>query len=197
MEDLEKKIDQFFSSGSGSGSGSGDGYGDGSGYGYGSGDGSGIGRYRGRKVYYVDGVRTVIDEVKGQFARGSIIRGDLTLEPCWIAKVDGHFAHGKDIHEAHVAALDKAMQRMPEEERLDRFVEAHPDLDVKYGGEDLFRWHNILTGSCEMGRREFCRDRGIDISTAAYTVEEFIRLTKDSYGSDVIRKLADRLSIMV
>lgn len=182
MEDLERKIDQFLNPGDGSGDG--------------DGDGDGIGRYRGRKVYYVDGVRTIIDEVKGQFARGSIIRGDLTLELCWLAKVDGHIAHGKDIHEAREAAIDKAMERMPVEQRIDRFVEAHPDLEEKYAGEDLFRWHHILTGSCEMGRREFCRDRGIDVATAAYTVEEFIGLTKDSYGSDIIRKLADRLSIM-
>lgn len=96
-----------------------------------------------------------------------------------------------------MAALDKAMERMPVEERLDRFVEAHPCLEEKYQGEDLFRWHHILTGSCEMGRREFCRDRGIDVTTAAYTVEEFILLTKDSYGSEIICKLADRLSIMI
>ena len=223
MEDIEKRIDQFLSSGSGYGDGSGDGYGDGSGdgygsgdgdgdgYGYGSGDGSGygsgsgygdgdgygIGRYRGRKVYYVDGVRTIIDEVRGQFAMGWIIRGDLTLEKCWIARVGNSFAHGKNIHEAHVAALDKAMERMPEEERIDQFVKAHPSMEVKYSGEDLFKWHHILTGSCEMGRRAFCQDRGIDVVTSSYTVEEFIRLTCASYGSEIIRKLADRLSIMI
>ena len=185
MEDLEKKIDRFLSPGSGSG------------YGYGYGSGDGIGRYRGQKVYYIDGVRTLIDEVKGQFAKGRTIRGDLTTEVCWIAKVGNSFAHGKNIHEAHTAALDKELQDMPEEERIDRFVEAHPDMEMSYPGADLFRWHNLLTGSCEMGRRAFCRDRGIDIDTASFTVKEFVKLTCDSYGKEVIRKLAERLSIMI
>ena len=183
MEDLEKKIERFLSPGSG--------------YGYGSGSGSGIGRYCGQKVYYIDGVRTLIDEVKGQFAKGRIIRGDLTVEVCWIAKFGNSFAHGKNIHEAHTAAFDKELQDMPEEERIDRFVEGHPDMEMSYPGADLFRWHNLLTGSCEMGRRAFCRDRGIDIDTASFTVKEFVKLTCDSYGKEVIRKLAERLSIMI
>ncbi|MBR5499210.1 MAG: hypothetical protein IKV75_03510, partial [Bacteroidales bacterium] len=153
--------------------------------------------YCGRKVYMIDRVRTLIDDVRGQFARGSIIRADLTLEPCWIAKIEGFYAHGKNIHEAHISALDKVQKNKPVEDRLDAFVAAHPDMEAKYAGEDLFKWHNILTGSCEMGRREFCRARGIDVASARYTVEEFVRLTCGSYGSDVIRQLADRLSIMV
>ena len=189
MESLDDKIRKFIEPGSG------DGYGDGYGSGYGS--GYGIGRYRGQEVYTIDDVRTLIDEVRGQFAMGWIIHGDLTLEKCWIARVGNSFAHGKNIHEAHVAAHDKAMGRMPEEERIDQFVKAHPSMEVKYSGEDLFKWHHILTGSCEMGRRAFCQDRGIDVATSSYTVEEFIRLTCASSGSEIIRKLADRLSIMI
>ena len=143
----------------------------------------------------IDGVRTLIDEVNGNFARGSIIQSDMTLKPCWIAKVGGHFAHGKDIHEAHTDAIAKHQRNMPVEERLDSFIKEHPDMSEKYPGSDLFRWHNILTGSCEMGRRQFCKDRGIDPETSSYTVEEFIRLTCNSYGKDVIRQLADRLSV--
>ena len=134
-------------------------------------------------------------EVNGNFARGSIIQSDMTLKPCWIAKVGGHFAHGKDIHEAHTDAIAKHQRNMPVEERLDSFIKEHPDMSEKYPGNDLFRWHNILTGSCEMGRRQFCKDRGIDPETDSFTVEEFIKLTCNSYGKDVIRQLADRLSV--
>ena len=143
----------------------------------------------------IDGVRTLIDEVNGNFARGHIIKADLTLEICWIAKVGGFFAHGKDIHQAHLDAIAKYQRYMPLEERLDSFISEHPDLDVRYEGKDLFKWHNILTGSCEMGRRAFCQDHGIDPEKDSFTVEEFIRLTCNSYGKDVIRQLADRLSI--
>ena len=140
-------------------------------------------------------MKTLIEEVNGSYARGYIIQGDMTLQQCWIAKAGSYFAHGKNIHEAHMAAMDKHQRNMPVEKRLDSFIAEHPDMAVKYEASDLFRWHNILTGSCDMGRRQFCKDRGIDIETSAYTVEEFVRLTYTSYGSDVIRQLADRLSI--
>ena len=209
MESIEDKILRFLSSGSGSGSGAGSGSGSGSGSGYGSGDGSGSGdgdgdgdgsgyglkSYNGRTVHLIDGVRTLVDEVKGNFAKGWIVNGDMTLSMCWIAKVGSSFAHGKDIHAAHTDALSKHLRRMPEEERIDSFIKAHPDMSCAYPGMDLFEWHNILTGSCEMGRMAFCRDRGIDLHTSSYTVEEFIRLTCNSYGSDIIRQLADRLSV--
>ena len=143
----------------------------------------------------IDGVRTLIDEVKGNFAKGHIIRSDLTLEPCWIAKVGGCFAHGKDIHSAHMDALAKHQRSMPLEERLDSFIKEHPDMDARYDGMDLFKWHNILTGSCEMGRRSFCKDHSIDPEKDSFTVEAFIRLTCNAYGGEVIRQLADRLSI--
>ena len=183
MESLDDKIRKFLEPGYGYGYGSGSGYGD------------GVKLYNGRVVYLIDGVRTLVDEVKGVFAKGWIIKADMTLEPCWIARVGNSFAHGKDIHAAHLDALDKHQRNMPVEERLDSFVKTHPDMSARYEGMDLFRWHNILTGSCEMGRRSFCRDRGIDPETVQFTVEEFVRLTCDSYGSDVIRQLADRLSI--
>ena len=184
-----------YGDGDGDGSGYGSGYGSGSGYG--DGDGSGIKSYNGETIYMIDGVRTLIKEVKGNFAQGWIVGGDLTLSKCWVARVGDLFAHGKDIHTAHIEALNKHMSDMPEEERLDAFIKAHSDLDCKYDGTDLFRWHNILTGSCEMGRKAFCKDRGINPETDTFTVEEFIRLTCTSYGSDVIKHLADRLSIKI
>ena len=186
-----EKIKEFLKVGSGYGSGYGYGYG----YGYGSGSGSGLKAYDGQPVHYIDGVRTIIEDVNGNFAKGYIVQGDFTLEPCWIAKVEGFFAHGKNIHEAHEAATAKYTSNMPVEDRLDSFIYNHSDLDMKYSGVDLFKWHNILTGSCEMGRKQFCKDRGIDIVTASFTVEEFIRLTYTSYGGNIIRLLADRLSI--
>ena len=185
MESLEDKILRFLDRG--------DGYGDG--YGDGDGPGDGLKSYNGQHVYMIDGVRTLIDEVNGNYARGHIIQGDMTLEECWIAKAGWYFAHGKNIHEAHVAATDKHQRNMPVEERLDSFIHEHPDMNEKYDASDLFRWHNILTGSCEMGRKQFCKDRGINVEVDSFTVEEFIRLTCTSYGSDVIKELADRLSI--
>ena len=62
---------------------------------------------------------------------------------------------------------------------------------MKYPNEEFFVWHNRLTGSCEMGRKAFAAEHGIDMS-ATSTVEAFIELTKNAYGGSVIRQLAER-----
>ena len=59
--------------GSGSGDGSGSGSGSGSGDGYGDGYGDGIKEINGQRVYMIDGVPTLIDRVRGDYAKGSIL----------------------------------------------------------------------------------------------------------------------------
>ena len=187
--------------GSGSGYGSGDGYGSGSGsgygYGYGSGSGSGSGdgsgygelkSYNHRKVYYIDDVPTLIDSVRGNVARGFMINRDKTLSACYVVKVGNCFAHGETLKAAHADALAKYMQDMSEEERIAEFIKDHPTLDAEYPCKDLFKWHNILTGSCEMGRRQFCQEHAIDLESD-YTVRFFLDITKDAYGGNVIKKV--------
>ena len=180
--------------GYGSGDGSGDGYGYGSGDGYGSGsgsgDGSGVKEWQGQTVYKVDGVATLIDSVHGTYAKGRILRNDFTTEDCYIAKVDGrYFAHGETLHKAFKDARNKAFQDMSEEERIEKFKEQYPDKDAKIPAKELFEWHNRLTGSCEMGRRNFTRQHGIDIDHDSFTVVEFINLTKNDFGGHVIAKI--------
>ena len=202
MEDqLEQKIKLFLTvsygsgSGYGDGSGSGDGYGDGDGYGYGYGDG--ISEFNGRKVYQIDGIATIIDSVCGIFAKGHILHKDFTLEPCYIAKVGNSFAHGHTLKEAYADVTAKELKRLPLEERIKSFRKEYPDKDKKIPACQLYDWHHILTGSCKMGRDGFARDHGIDISKDAFTVREFITLTKDAYGHDIIRQLAEAYNIPV
>ena len=186
-------------SGSGDGSGRGDGsdygYGDGSGYGrgrgYGRGDGGGIKSFCGEPVYLIDETPTIIKQVHGSVAKGWILRKDLTLTPCCVVKQGGYFAHGVTLREAMDVLRDKLFEGMPEEERIQAFVEAHP-WGGSYSTSDLNDWHHRLTGSCEMGRKTFAADHGIPISESEkMTVEAFIRLTKNAYGWDVIKKLAE------
>ena len=183
-----------YGSGSGSGDGSGYGYGSGDGSGYGSGDGSGYGdlkTYNHQRVYYIDDVPTLIDSVHGMFAQGKTINRDKTLSPCYVARHGNCFAHGGTLKAAQRDALAKYMQDMPEEERIEMFVNEHPNLDGEHPCEDLFKWHNTLTGSCEMGRTQFCRDHGISLSEK-YTVRYFLDITKNAYGGSVIRKVRER-----
>lgn len=193
-----------FGSGSGYGDSFGSGYGDsfgnvdGSGCGYGAGRGNGDGcgggcdggygikTFQGAQVYLIDGISTIISSIKGDLARGAILRDDLTLKPCWIAKRGDFFAHGDTTHSAFAAAEAKYRQHLPIEDRIKAFVAAHPDPDAAYG--DLFEWHHTLTGSCEFGRREWCARNGLKPDDSI-TLKEFFRLTGDEYGGEVIRRV--------
>ena len=143
----------------------------------------------GKRIYQIDGVPTVITSARGGVATGFIVQSDLTLTPCYIVKENNRFAHGENLHEAYNDLMEKLYDDSSEEERLEKFREHFPDFSRKYPAEDLFVWHHVLTGSCRAGREAFCRDRGINIKNNEYTVYEFIEITKDAYGGDIIRKL--------
>ena len=178
-----------FGDGSGSGSGFGDGSGDGSGYGDGYGDG--VKSFCGQKVYIIDCMQTLIDSVHGNYARGAILKSDLTTESCYVAKVGNYFAHGATLKQAVADAQAKYDKNKSLSERIDDFRQQYPTLDTVCYGADLFRWHNTLTGSCQFGRQQFCTERGIDPDTVTMTVAEFIELTKDAYGNSAIRQLRE------
>ena len=195
---MEDRIKQFLNIGSGSGSGYGDGYGygsgsgSGSGYGYGSGDGdgSGVKSINGNSIYVVDNIPTIITNVKGNIAKGFILQSDLSLTPCFIVKENNQFSHGNTLHEAFESLQEKLYDDSTEEERIDKFKEHFSDFSKKYSAKDLFIWHHVLTGSCKAGREAFCKDKGIDVNNDRFTVYEFIELTKNSYGGDIIRRLS-------
>ena len=200
--------------GSGSGSGYGDGDGDGSGYGYGSGDGDGSGsgdgdgsgdgsgygygygygikRFNGEPVYRIDGANTLICFVRGNSAHGAIVNNDLTLTPCYIVKQENVFAHGETLREAMEALREKLFEDMPEDERIDAFLR-ETDREKTYPTQYFYDWHHRLTGSCDMGRKQFAQDHGVDLEHGMMTLTEFLELTKDAYGGDVIQKVIDRM----
>ena len=186
--------------GDGSGFGCGDGFGDrdayvdgsGVGSGDGSGDGSGVGdgvkELNGDNVYLVDEIQTIIKSVRGNIAQGFVLNRDLTLQPCYIVKEQNLFSHGETLHDAFMALQEKLYDDSTEEERIEAFVKKFPDYDTPYSNRDLFTYHHVLTGSCRFGRDSFCKDKGINLDGST-TVREFVSLTKDSYGSETIRRL--------
>ena len=176
---MEDRIKQFLNIGDGSG--------DGSGSGSGSGDGYGVKEFTGHKVYDIDRVPTLIFAVKGDAARGAVLRRDMTLKDCWIAKRGNFFAHGDTLHAAVDAVEAKWLENKPLDERIAEFMKTHPSLDEPYG--DLFDWHHILTGSCEFGRRQWCEEHGYK-PTDSITLRAFFEQTKNDYGRDVIRQVA-------
>ena len=189
METLEDRIKAFLSLSSGSGSGYGDGSGDGSGSGY------DIKSYNGHEVYIIDDMQTIIYSVHGNIAKVAAINEDLTLTDCYIAKYEDYFAHGNTAKQAMLDAQSKAYQDKPVEERIDHVVGKYPDVDVPIEHSVLFSLHNFLTGSCLFGRQEFAKYHSLDPEHGTMTMREFIHLTKDAFGGDNIRQLADAYKI--
>ena len=189
-------------SGDGFGSGDGDGYGDGSGDGYGSGygDGSGSGSGRGRgdcikeidgrKIYLIDDVPTVLLNIHKNVAFGCIYRKNLQRQDCYIVKENGKFAHGKTLQDAHMALQGKLYNDNTIEGRITAFKQKFPKYDKPYNNRDLFAYHHVLTGSCVFGRKAFVTDNGLSLDGKT-TVRDFIKLTEDAYGSDIIKLLPE------
>ena len=175
--------------GYGSGDGSGEGYGDGSGDGYGSGSGDGINMFDGEKVYMIDGIPTIIKNIRNDVAEGYILNDGFTLTKTYVVKGNNKFAHGETLHDAFSALQEKLYDNSTEEERLEAFNNRFPDFTKKIPAKELFVWHHNLTGSCRQGRMSFCDNNGIYIENGEYTVDEFIKLTENSYGGAIIKKL--------
>ena len=214
MEALEDKIKKFLAidvgygygsgdgygygdgSGPGSGSGDGSGYGSGddSGYGYGDGsgpgygDGSGIKEINGDKIYIIDNIPTILMSIRENVAKGYILRSDLQLKPCFIVKENNKFAHGDTLRDAFISLQEKLYNGSTEEERIKAFKKKFPEYDVKYDNRDLFAYHHVLTGSCRMGRESFVSDKGLSLDGKT-SIREFVELTKNAYGGDIIKKL--------
>ena len=190
------KATSGYGDGSGSGYGSGSGSGDGDGYGYGSGDGYGDGsgygdivRYDRHKVTLIDKLPTIVYAQHSNIARCAVINNDLTLTDCYVAKVGKFYAHGKTAREALTDVKSKELENRPLSERIADFVKLYPTLDCEVSGQELYDWHHILTGSCRQGRELFCEQHNINIDTYRCTVADFINLTVNAYGGEVIREL--------
>lgn len=198
MEEI--KIKQFLSINSGFGFGYGDcfgfGYGDCSGSGSGSSFGSNndIKTFDNNMIYLIDEIPTIIKNIHNNIAKGYILNNDLSLMPCYIAKRNNLFAHGKTIKEAVEALQDKIFARLDIEERIDLFLKEFSDIDKKYPAKAFYDWHNKLTGSCEMGRDMFVKNGGYDLEKDMFTVKEFINITRNEYGGDIIKQLEDKIN---
>ena len=141
-------------------------------------------------MYLVDNVATVIVSVHLNLAKGFVLNDDLSLVPCYVAKGNRLFAHGETPAEAQEALRMKIFEAMDPDEAIDKFCETF-EVDKEYTGHEFFEWHHYLTGSCEMGRKAFVSRHGLDLD-GLYTVAEFIALTEEDYGGEIIKKLKDR-----
>ena len=135
----------------------------------------------------IDGVPTILTRIIGSAAKGFIVHADLSIAPTFVCKQGNTFSHGETLHKAREALLEKLFDDMPTEERIAAFCKEFKP-GVRRPAMDFFSWHHRLTGSCEQGRREFARQHDVDIDRDELTPEEFFALTRDSYGSGIIRQ---------
>ena len=140
-------------------------------------------------VYLIDGIQTIIKNVRGNIAKGFILNKDLTLTSCFIAKGHNKFAHGETMRKAVEDLENKIFEDMDTDEAIDMFLKEFSNLNEKYPAKQFYIWHNRLTGSCEMGRNSFVRNGGYDLENDTFTVQEFIDITKNDFGGEVIRQL--------
>lgn len=206
--------------GNGIGCGSGDGYGSGNGIGngngYGSGDccnnghGDGKGYGQGYGCYYVKGIKTInghdlhiidntltmITKVRNNIAKGFIVTRELQLRPCYIAKGEGYFAHGGTLRKACEELEYKIICNLDTDDKINLFKEKFK-LNIKYPVKDFYEWHHKLTGSCAMGRDNFAEYNNIGVKNDKMTVQEFIKLTQNSFGGDVIKQLAKEMKVKI
>ena len=196
-----------YGEGSGDGYGAGisseTGYGSGSGYGCGTGDSFGAGNssdskecvksYNGEPVYMIDHVPTILRSVKGNVAHGAILNDDMTTTNCYVVRQDEYFAHGETLEKAMEDLRDKLFEDMSEDERIKAFLQ-ETDEEKHYPAQYFYDWHHRLTGSCDMGRSQFARTHGIDVNKDTMTMSEFLELTKNAYGGNVIRKVIERMA---
>ena len=177
--------------GTGNDSGSGDCHGSGYGYNYCYDESFyGIGSYNGHKAYIIDGVPTLITNIHKAIAKGYILESDLSLTPCYITKGNGYFAHGKTIKEAIKALQAKIFENMNPEEAIASFIDKF-EKGKKYPGTEFFEWHHYLTGSCLMGRESFVKRHELNLEDEI-TVDEFIALCENDYGSEIIKQLKEQ-----
>ena len=150
--------------------------------------GFGVKVINGYVVHRIDDIPTIITSVRGNVAQGFIVQSDLQLKPCYIVKENNKFAHGETLHDAFNSIQEKLFDDSSEEERLDAFKKKFPEYDVKYDNKDLFTYHHVLTGSCRMGRETFVVSHGLSLDGKT-SVREFVELTQNAYGGDIIKKL--------
>ena len=196
-----------YGDGCGNGYGDGNGYGNGcrGGYGYGDGcednhdvgcgngcgDGKNLKSLNGQFIYSIDGLETIIISVRNNIAKCYLVHKDLSLTPCYVAKAENIFAHGSTIKKATSSLQEKLLQILTVEDRIVKFKEVFADIHLKYAASSFYDWHHFLTGSCDLGRKSFIKDKNINLETDLFTISEFINLTITSYGSNIIQKLTD------
>lgn len=146
------------------------------------------------EIFIIDSLPTILTSVKGNLAKGYILRRDMTCTPTYVAKGEDYFAHGTTPRDAYANLEEKILANMDIEEKIEKFKEAFPvtktTLPKKHSVETFRTWFKNLTGACAQGISTFMEDRGIK-EDGKFTILEFFDTIEDAYAWNSLRDLAE------
>jgi len=151
--------------------------------------------YKGQRIYEIDGIPCVFKSINKSllFAKVAVINSkDLSSSLQFVFKFNNFFAHGGSLKQAKSDAEAKYYSQLDFPARIKEFNSTFKQ-GVKYNAQLFYNWHTTLTGSCSSGKARWVKERGFDLKSKI-TIEEFVNLTKDSYGGNVIKQLKDSFS---
>lgn len=166
------------------------GYGDGYGSGYGSGDGVHLTSYKGKRIHYIDGIPCYFLSVNKNllFAKVMVINtNDFHASLQYVFKFNECFAHGDTLQGAKRDAERKYYSQLDVAERIATFNSTFKRY-VLYDAIQFYEWHSTLTGSCQSGKDLFIKQNNISLDSKM-TVDDFISITINAYGGDIISRL--------
>lgn len=148
--------------------------------------------YNGQSVYHLDNKLILFDSIKyGTVGKIRIIDNlSLVAEDSWIYRYGNYYYIHKDLKIAKREAIKAYYHANGIEHAVSDFRKKF-NMKDKYKAEDFYEWHAYITQSCEEGREKFTKDNNISFDDYM-TVNEFLDLTRNTIGGDII-KLVEKL----
>jgi len=132
------------------------------------------------KLKYIDGFTMIIDSskqkddftiYKAKYFKGVALND---MPKCIIAERDGYFSHGETIKQAIESVNFKYLQNNL---NLDELVSEIKNKNTVSKNE-----YRLLTGACEFGVNQFCKDN--NISDDELPLDKVLKIIKGHYGSE-------------
>lgn len=118
--------------------------------------GSDIIEYKGNKTYLVNGYLIYIEVIRNQWAKGKIIKNDLTTQNCYLGKINNIIVVGESVRECLKMLQTNIMKKKNNMDDLAKaFVLSHPHYQKSYNWGEMVSWHMLSNISCEHGRKKF------------------------------------------
>lgn len=159
----------------------------------------GLYKYDGHVVYHLDNLPVILYTVIGNAAYGALIKPDMTIEKGIIARYGNSYAFAPKARDAYNAARELSIKRGWEHFEKDPvafMLKNYPDPDMLVDRKVLLELHNVLTGSCIDGRKDFIKENNISLE-GTMTLRDFFQLCKYTFGREILAKVAAAYDINI